>query len=47
VTETKKDSAQVAEATVETAIRLDKKEFENVGRSLNDATVSPMAGERR
>ena len=49
VAATKKDNAQVADAKVETAIRLDKKDFEKAGLSLNaqdgsSATVSPMAG---
>lgn len=48
VTETKRDNAQVAEAKIETAVRLDKKAFEKAGLSLNAqddsrAVVSPMA----
>jgi cysteine desulfurase len=47
VTESKRDNAQVQ---VETAIRLDKKQFEKAGLSLNaqdgsSTHVSPMAGE--
>lgn len=49
VSETKRDNAQVADAKVETAIRLDKKDFEKAGVSLNaqdgsSTSVSPMAG---
>jgi cysteine desulfurase len=49
VTESKRDNAQVAEAKIETAVRLDKKAFEKAGLSLNAqddsrAVVSPMAG---
>ena len=49
VTESKRDNAQVAEAKIETAIRLDRKQFEDAGLALgaqqdNHQTVSPMAG---
>ncbi|EOO02718.1 putative cysteine desulfurase protein [Phaeoacremonium minimum UCRPA7] len=48
VTESKRDNAQVAEAKIETAIRLDRKQFEDAGLALgaqqdNHQTVSPMA----
>ena len=46
VTESRRDNAQVQ---VETAIRLDKKEFEKAGLAMSgqngsDAHVTPMAG---
>jgi cysteine desulfurase len=50
VSETKRGNAQVAEPKIETAIRLDRKEFEKAGLAMskqkNEAgvTVSPMAG---
>ena len=49
VTETKRDSAQVSEPRIETAIRLDKKELEKAGLALSgqegsNVAVSPMAG---
>lgn len=52
VSETKRNDASVADTKVETAIRLDKKDFENAGLSMNspqqkggssDVSVSPMA----
>lgn len=49
VSETKRDSAQVNDIKIETAIRLDKKDFEKAGLAISandgDSTkVSPMAG---
>ncbi len=49
MTETKRDSAQVSEPRIETAIRLDKKELEKAGLALSgqegsNVAVSPMAG---
>ncbi|TLS24673.1 hypothetical protein PpBr36_08370, partial [Pyricularia pennisetigena] len=48
VSESKRDNAQVAEANIETAIHLDKKDFERIGLSMesqggSDVAVSPMA----
>ncbi|KAL8418863.1 hypothetical protein RB594_002171 [Gaeumannomyces avenae] len=46
VSETKRDSAQVAEVKIETAIHLDKKDFEKAGLAMESGdgiTVSPMA----
>lgn len=49
VSETKRNDAQIADAKIETAIHLDKKDFEKAGLSLNaqdgsNQKVSPMAG---
>ncbi|KAL8305914.1 hypothetical protein RB597_003425 [Gaeumannomyces tritici] len=46
VSETKRDSAQVTEVKIETAIHLDKKDFEKAGLAMESGdgiTVSPMA----
>ena len=53
VSETKRNDASVADTKIETAIRLDKKDFDNAGLSMSsqqkgsDVSVSPMAGESR
>lgn len=49
VSETKRDSAQVSDPKIETAIRLDRKELEKSGLALggqqdSNMSVSPMAG---
>lgn len=49
MSETKRDNAQVAEANIETAMHLDKKDFERIGLAMesqggSDVAVSPMAG---
>jgi cysteine desulfurase len=50
VSETKRNDASITDTKVETAIRLDKKDFEKAGLSMNsqqngsEVSVSPMAG---
>jgi len=49
VSETKRDNAQVTDAKIETAIRLDKEQLQKAGLAISgqdksDVTVSPMAG---
>lgn len=50
VSETKRNDASITDTKVETAIRLDKKDFEKAGLSMSkqqngsEVSVSPMAG---
>jgi cysteine desulfurase len=50
VSETKRNDASITDTKIETAIRLDKKDFEHAGLSMNaqqngsEVSVSPMAG---